>query len=91
MSDEEESEGVGYGQMLKHEMYNVLSLRRTYPDKTFNVRPFSNDIMLYTSSKEPPDGYQSIQLATSNFPEHKVETSKNCQEVCPTRQRYDRV
>nr|XP_034298866.1 protein PFC0760c [Crassostrea gigas] len=68
-SDEEESEDEGYGQLFKHEMYNVLSLRRTYPDKSIHVRPFSNDAMLNTSSNETPDGYQSIQLATSKVPE----------------------
>ncbi|XP_052718611.1 protein PFC0760c-like [Crassostrea angulata] len=75
-SDEEESEDEGYGQLFKHEMYNVLSLRKTYPDKSIHVRPVSDDTMVSTSSKETQYGYQSIQLATSKVPEDKVETSK---------------
>uniref|UniRef100_A0A8W8KI59 Uncharacterized protein n=1 Tax=Magallana gigas TaxID=29159 RepID=A0A8W8KI59_MAGGI len=75
-SDEEESEDEGYGQLFKHEMYNVLSLRKTYPDKSIHVRPVSDDRMVNTSSKETQYGYQSIQLATSKVPEDKVETSK---------------
>lgn len=74
-SDEEESELEGHGQLFKHEMYNVLSLRRTYPDKSIHVRPVLDDTMINTSSNETPDGYQSIQLATSKVPVSKVETS----------------
>lgn len=74
-SDEEESEDEGYGQLFKHEMYNVLSLRRTYPDNSIHVRPVSDDTMLTTSSKGTLDGYQSIQIATSKVPGNK-ETSK---------------
>lgn len=56
-SDEEESEDEGYGQLFKHEMYNVLSLRRTYPDKSIHVRPVSDDTMINTSSKETQYGF----------------------------------
>lgn len=86
-SDEEESEDDGYGQLFKHEMYNVLSLRRTYPDKSIHVRSFSDDAMINTSSKETPDGYQSIQLATPKVPEEaSKKLSKSLSEKATMRQ-----
>lgn len=74
-SDEKESEIGGYGQLFKHDMYNVLSLRGTHSDKMIHLRQVSDDIIKSNSINETPYGHQSVQLATRTVSGNKVELS----------------